>query len=471
MVTIRKSNPRTAFAATGVALALLFSLGAYGQGCDPTYVTREGNTFVVSPTGADDTANLQCAFNEAALAGAGARVQLACGTFTTNMIDVTGFHGTFAGMGQDMTVIHSAPNLPCDQVLWPDWPSLFVFRLSDLQVEDLSFQILDPAPCLPWWGSSMGLGVILFVTDLPADITGCADPLLPSPGSAIVNRVSFEGLPGGGPYSEYAVAMGFQYSPQCYETLSHFMKGDVRIQSSRFDHMAFAAVLAQVTESKFLFGGAPPLKNTVSDVNVGVYCQDLSASAAEISYNDIAAQWANIFADQYYYRYDELSTFLVTHNTLHVDAGSDGVGLADYLSKYYGQSLKAEVSFNDFAINTDCCGGIVGYYGTRDVLVRNNRFHGTAGWYGIRLGYSNYHSDEGWLILGNDFQNLSAGVAPIWLGRTSKNCTVVGGSNKTNVYNQGVGNTLTGVNNMQGNPPGPDVSEGLQGKVNRIPPR
>ena len=40
----------------------------------------------------------------------------------------------------------------------------------------------------------------------------------------------------------------------------------------------------------------------------------------------------------------------------------------------------------------------------------------------------------------------------------------MGGSNQTNVLDFGTNNTLTGVNNMQGNALGPEISEALQEK-------
>ena len=33
--------------------------------CDPDYVTQSGNLISIQPTGVDDTANLQCAFDAA----------------------------------------------------------------------------------------------------------------------------------------------------------------------------------------------------------------------------------------------------------------------------------------------------------------------------------------------------------------------------------------------------------------------
>jgi len=39
---------------------------------------------------------------------------------------------------------------------------------------------------------------------------------------------------------------------------------------------------------------------------------------------------------------------------------------------------------------------------------------------------------------------------------------------KTNVYDEGVNNTLVGVNNMQGNPPKPAIRDAMKRKMEMI---
>ena len=60
---------------------------------------------------------------------------------------------------------------------------------------------------------------------------------------------------------------------------------------------------------------------------------------------------------------------------------------------------------------------------------------------------------------GNNVQNVEALAAPIWLGEGTSNYIVIGGSNKTNVWDQGTNNTLTGVTKIQGNDLGQQVQE------------
>ena len=58
-------------------------------------------------------------------------------------------------------------------------------------------------------------------------------------------------------------------------------------------------------------------------------------------------------------------------------------------------------------------------------------------------------------------QGVNAQVAPIWLGPSTRNFLVVGGSNKTNVLDEGVGNILTGVSLVKGNPLGPQIQDAM----------
>ncbi len=104
-------------------------------------------TFVVTPSGADDTAALQQAFDAAVAAGPGSVVKLTAGEFYTNEILVDGFDGCFTGAGMDRTVIDTLrgldPTLPgVKLVMDPDdgsvplagWTSLIAFVRSDLRV-------------------------------------------------------------------------------------------------------------------------------------------------------------------------------------------------------------------------------------------------------------------------------------------------------------------------------------------------
>ncbi len=105
------------YLAAGVVLTLAFVLilgtaaAQPANPCDPAFVARTGKIIRVSPTGIDDTANIQCAFDWANAKGPGMTVRLTPGTFHTAQIVVNDFHGSFRGSGANKTVIVNLPNL------------------------------------------------------------------------------------------------------------------------------------------------------------------------------------------------------------------------------------------------------------------------------------------------------------------------------------------------------------------------
>ena len=128
-------------------------------------------TFVVAPSGADDTAALQQAFDAAVAAGPGSVVKLTAGKFYTNEILVDGFDGCFTGAGMDRTVVDTLRGLDSELpgvklVMDPDdesvplaeWTSLIAFVRSDVRVADMSFDITAVEPCEQWEATGEGPG-------------------------------------------------------------------------------------------------------------------------------------------------------------------------------------------------------------------------------------------------------------------------------------------------------------------------
>ena len=122
------------------------------------------HTFVVHPSGGDDTTNIEKAFKKAVKAGPDSTVQLTKGQFYMNNILVDGFHGCFTGAGMHKTVIDtlrdSTPNLPGVTLTYdPDksgellepWTFLIGFLRSDVRVSDMSFDVtaFNPSETYP----------------------------------------------------------------------------------------------------------------------------------------------------------------------------------------------------------------------------------------------------------------------------------------------------------------------------------
>jgi hypothetical protein len=142
----------------GTCILLVGSLAAWANAqCDETFVSVKAAKQVrVSPTGGDDTANLQCAFDLGAALGPGASVRLAAGTFHAEQLVVAGFRGSIAGAGRGVTILHSPGYpVPIDRTCEPQgecftdlppsptnrYPQLFSIIGDDVTLSDLSIVI------------------------------------------------------------------------------------------------------------------------------------------------------------------------------------------------------------------------------------------------------------------------------------------------------------------------------------------
>ena len=153
-----------------VALAI----GLLGLFAAPALASAE--TFYVHPSGGNDTANIQAAFNAAVKAGPGSVVQLSAGHFYTNTIFVKGFNGTFRGAGQGKTFIDVVSGTsPLGPVTLDNsgnevapWPSLYCFVGGSVCVSGMTAAITNPSPGQQWsdYGTpTTALGTVFQVTD------------------------------------------------------------------------------------------------------------------------------------------------------------------------------------------------------------------------------------------------------------------------------------------------------------------
>jgi hypothetical protein len=139
-------------------ITLEFGASAFADQCNPTFVQENGQTITVLPTGLDDTANLQCAFDNAVTIGPGVTVRLVEGTYHTRQIVVNNFRGAFTGAGGDKSVLTNLPNLyvtPVDNSnnlpsAKNPWPSLVSFVGGDFLVSDLGMRITGDKPTTGW---------------------------------------------------------------------------------------------------------------------------------------------------------------------------------------------------------------------------------------------------------------------------------------------------------------------------------
>lgn len=123
---------------------------------DSEYVTyhENKNTYIVKPTGADDTENIKYALDSAVDSSPGSIVKLTSGTFyLSEPIQIADFDGTFKGAGKKATVVRNMEGIifPLAEPPVGRWPFFFVFYLHekggvpsdnmDITISDMTLQV------------------------------------------------------------------------------------------------------------------------------------------------------------------------------------------------------------------------------------------------------------------------------------------------------------------------------------------
>jgi len=352
--------------------------------CDSAYVTQSGNVISVQPNGADDTSNIQCAFDTAVATGPGGDVLLSSGTFYTAQIVVNDFHGKFHGAGSKYTTVVNLPNLYVTSVDFyfdppsadNPWPSLFAFVGGDFVVSDLAVHIS---------GDNGTTGWTIFGIDPPITELAHGIVVLGSHADSKFERVLVEGEPA-----------------------NNSLLGDNLING-----IFFTGFIGEVPPP--ISGLFQITDSTIRQVGSGTPVSNLYQAEIVVS--------RNIFVD--------------------VFLGMDG-----------GDFVYSSLEFSHNIVNAVIGFDLYDIFATEDAgsefLIKNNVFRGAIG-PALEMNFGHGNSC---LLQGNNVQNVTD--TGIYLGEGIRGCTVVGGSNKTNVFDDGTNNVLVGVNNM-GSGVGPDI--------------
>lgn len=251
--------------------------------CDPAFVTLNGTEISVGPTGVDDTANIQCAFDLAVAAGPGKTVRLGAGTFHTAQVVVDDFQGRFSGAGVDRTLILNLPDLyvtPVDFYLNPPSaanpaPILFTFINGSYTISDLAIHLVGDSPAQGW---------SIFGIDPPLHEFAVAIACLGTEAHVQVDRVFIKGEPlaellFGVNLIQAIYFEGFIGSP------SPAISGSFSVQHSTFQTMASGTPIYNVADASIVISD-----NTYADTIWGLDAYGLQNSILEFSNNVVASQ-------------------------------------------------------------------------------------------------------------------------------------------------------------------------------------
>jgi hypothetical protein len=303
------------FLAAGVVLTLAFVL-VLGTAaaepafpCDPAYVDKALNNIRVSPTGVDDTANIQCAFDLANATGPGITIRLLPGTFHTAPILIVDFHGVFRGSGRDHTTIVNLPDLTVapDHSLPPSldnpWPSMFTFIDSDVDLSNMAIHIIGESPVSDW--SWAGEGPFnQYVTVIA--ISGTESHFN-------VSHLSLEGEHSSTSIFGYNVFNGIYY--EGYFTTAGVdrepLSGSYTVMNSSFTSVAFATPIANIKDAKVVSS-----HNTYNDVGWAMDVTDTVNSSVKIFNNRMDASWGGVWLWMFFASEDLNTDFLIRNNTI-----------------------------------------------------------------------------------------------------------------------------------------------------------
>lgn len=274
-------------------------------------VLQSGKVFTVKPSGGDDTANIQHAFDQAVAAGPGSTVKLAAGNFRTRFIEVWNFEGAFKGAGQNESVIDTFANQDCQALVDNNrQPALFNFFHGNVRVSDLGFHITPVTPCQPFLYGGFEPGYIASWIN-PLAIT--PSPFIPAIDcaaiqkervSASITRLTFQGeqgIPQNGetwPVSNIGVAiqMGGSFSTQDQSDTDciffiKYAQGNFTITNTNIQNVGIGIDFWYSYNSPVL------ISDNTFDLGInGMIIGDNSGSKVEISANHLKrAAWDGIW--------------------------------------------------------------------------------------------------------------------------------------------------------------------------------
>ncbi len=355
---------KTKFKLLFCILALILATGTINHvvakgaaGCDPAYVTQNNHVISVQPTGVDDTANIQCAFDTAVAVGDGTDVHLTQGTFYTAQIVVEGFKGEFTGNSAHSTKIVNLPDLyvtPSDMYFEPPsaenpWPALFAFIDGDFRIADLTIRIVGEEPTTGW---------SIFGIDPPLMEMAGAIYILGVEADALIENVIVEGEVVTDPESwfGYNLINGIFYEGFIGESPLP-ISGSFEVYHSLFRQLVSGTPVVNVSDAEIVID-----HNRFVDVGYAADGGDFVDSSVTFSQNKVNAatglEFYNIFNVE-----DVNTTILITNNKFRGETGP-------VLHSTFGAGITCQV-LNNKAQHVTGTGINLGT-GTRDCFVAAN---------------------------------------------------------------------------------------------------
>jgi parallel beta-helix repeat protein len=351
------------------------SMGSSGVAVSNALVSHatRSHTYVVVPNGHDDTAGIQAAFNACTSLGRTCAVQLVKGTYHVAQITVSGFHGSFVGMGQGLTVIQALPNLPAPTVdpFWAalpgptnPWPALFTFENGAFGISKMTLTEPYVNAVFPSWDAVDAGGLATDTALFTAiEVTGLH-------AFAAVDHVTVVGTSGDVAGTNIFNAITFEGSvlpPGWIDPIADLipLTGSLSVTSSVFNSAESGPWVDVIADSEVmvcyntLLNSLVPLGFLDASNSQLLFCGNREPS---VSYG------VGLLVEQSVYTANSPSTVYVVGNDFQVNDGANAVVLLDLGTV---PSLSALVSANVFQTDTSC-GCYVGTNPGYSVIVSQN---------------------------------------------------------------------------------------------------
>lgn len=408
-------------------------------------VTERGRNheFVVSPTGVDDTENLQAAFDAAVPYGHRAKVILEAGTYYVNPIFVENFRGEFVGAGMNATVVdlipgHDFGEISFDNTPSPDapWPTVFTFVGGDVTIKDIKFTATDPTPVsFSWFGLEFG-GLSSYILIAGETV------------NSKLERVTIEGLQvsdedGGihGSNINYAFLVFGDFSAQWEVSGTH------EVYSSLFKNVGLGTKFGIIGNANITVGGSPAKGNTYNHVYASCQFADVSNVNADFSFNTITdAFWTGVMLNQGFYypgfvpeMPPEPSHVQLRNNYMELTEG--GWGIEVYDNKWRDFEVQGfDVSCVNNTIDLSDPIPQIGAYlaNVKDGMFVSNTITGAGEYYGTFLAGATNGTD----IVANNYNALEVMYSHIFLGSNTYENRVVCGRSEPSIIDLGRDNDI-----------------------------
>lgn len=424
-------------------------------------------TFVVEPTGVDDTENLKNAFADAIAAGHGAVVQLCEGEYHLGLIEIRDFYGCMKGKGKDKTIVTANTGLDAQILLDANlYPDLVKFVGGDVKLS--GFTIQTPPGKLCDTGPAAGhiRSMFNFSANNAQHELGNTERCI----NVVVDNVAVKGqffAEGPGFYqNNFNCLFGIRTGWDCLSGSDlPREKINIEITNSEFDKLCYGVLLEAMNNSKAVVGK----KNagncfTNNDKAGGIYeCRatDFLFEGNTVNIPEYCYGWDVDDYPYYSILKDEPETDIVLAN---FEFNAFNLEHSEYALNFYNQRqlflgetpIACQVRNNQFNMKDGYEWSIISA-ATKGMVIRNNKFTGHGD-----LAMYHYYSTDG-LILGNNLSNVTLGLGAVYFAPTTSNWNVVGGDIGSQVINYGVNNVITGMNvSSSETPMGRSVSDKLK---------